>query len=99
MVKQIPGCISPDLMADMMRMGHGDELLLADADFPAVRFGKKVIRADGVAMKPLLEAILTYFPIDKAAMPFRSWHHGWELNRHRYWRMRNRCFIVTKIVL
>ena len=35
MLKQIPGCISPDLMRIMMQMGHGDELVVADADFPA----------------------------------------------------------------
>ena len=64
MVKGIPGCISPELMSTMMRMGHGDYLLLADADFPAETYGRCVIRADGVSMQALLEAVLKFFPLD-----------------------------------
>ena len=64
MLKKIPACLTPELVADMMRMGHGDEILFADADFPAHKFGKKVIRMDGVSMQPLMEAVLDYFPLD-----------------------------------
>ena len=64
MLKGIPNCISPELMAAMMRMGHGDGLLLADADFPADRYGRQVIRADGVKMQTLLLALLEFYPLD-----------------------------------
>ena len=64
MLKNIPACISPDLMHAMMSMGHGDEIVLADADFPAETNNDFVIRADGVDVATLLEAILPLFPLD-----------------------------------
>ena len=64
MLKNIPACISPDLMHALMTMGHGDELVLADADFPAATYSKRMIRADGVDVATLLEAILPLFPLD-----------------------------------
>ena len=45
-------------------MGHGDELVLADADFPAATFSKRVVCADGLNITTLLEAILPFFPLD-----------------------------------
>jgi L-fucose mutarotase len=64
MLKEIPGCISPELMCYMMQMGHGDELILADRDFPGHTFAKRVIRADGLSVATLLDAILKFFPLD-----------------------------------
>lgn len=64
MLKGIPSCISPELMAVMMRMGHGDELILADADFPAESCNARVLRADGVGLVELLRAILPLYPLD-----------------------------------
>lgn len=64
MLKNIPACISPDLMHALMSMGHGDEILLADADFPAATYAKRLLRADGVDVATLLEAILPFFPLD-----------------------------------
>ena len=64
MLKNIPSIISPDLMYVMMRMGHGDELVLADGDFPADTFSKRVVRADGLRIADLLKAILPFFPLD-----------------------------------
>lgn len=66
MLKNIPACLSPELMKVMMEMGHGDELLLADANFPAVANGRRVIRCDGLPIPMLLEAILQFFPLDYA---------------------------------
>lgn len=51
-------------MHALMSMGHGDEIVLADADFPAVTYSKRLIRADGVQLASLLEAILPLFPLD-----------------------------------
>ena len=64
MLRNIPACISPDLMHTLMTMGHGDEIVLADADFPAATYSKRLIRADGVDVATLLEAVLPFFPLD-----------------------------------
>ena len=64
MLRNIPACISPDLMHALMSMGHGDEIVLADADFPSATNSKRLIRADGVDVATLLEAILPFFPLD-----------------------------------
>ena len=64
MLRNIPACISPDLMHALMTMGHGDEIVFADADFPAATHSKRLIRADGVDMATLLEAVLPFFPLD-----------------------------------
>ncbi|SHH54802.1 RbsD/FucU family protein [Thermosipho atlanticus] len=64
MLKKIPVQISPDLMKTLMEMGHGDEILLADGNFPAHSYDKKVIRADGLGIPELMEAILKFLPLD-----------------------------------
>jgi L-fucose mutarotase len=56
--------ISPDLLAVLDRMGHGDEIVLADAHFPGDTFGKRVLRADGLKISDLLDAILPLFILD-----------------------------------
>lgn len=64
MLKRIPDIICPELMKDMMDMGHSDVIILADANFPAAANAKKLIRMDGVEIKDLLKAILPFFPLD-----------------------------------
>lgn len=64
MLRNIPACISPDLMHALMMMGHGDEIVFADADFPAADNAKRLIRADGLNIATLLDAILPFFPLD-----------------------------------
>ena len=64
MLKGISPLISPGLLEVMARMGHGDELILADAHFPAETFNQRVIRADGLRIADLLEAILPLFELD-----------------------------------
>ena len=56
--------ISPDLLAVLHRMGHGDEIVLADAHFPGETYGDRVLRADGLKIPDLLEAILPLFILD-----------------------------------
>jgi L-fucose mutarotase len=51
-------------MHTLMSMGHGDEIVLADADFPAASHSQRLIRADGLDVATLLEAILPFFPLD-----------------------------------
>ena len=64
MLKNIPAIISPDLIHALMSMGHGEEIVFADADFPASSYSKKIIRMDGVRIEALLEAVLPFFPLD-----------------------------------
>ena len=56
--------ISPDLLALLHRMGHGDEIILADAHFPGETYGKRVLRADGIKIPAMLDAILPLFALD-----------------------------------
>jgi L-fucose mutarotase len=64
MLNGISPLLSPELLDALYRMGHGDEILLADAHFPGDAFGQRVIRADGLGIPALLEAILPLFPLD-----------------------------------
>jgi len=64
MLNGISPLLSPELLDALYRMGHGDEILLADAHFPGNTFGQRVIRADGLGIPALIEAILPLFPLD-----------------------------------
>jgi L-fucose mutarotase len=64
MLKGISPLISPELLAALARMGHGDEIVLADAHFPGETHNDYVIRADGLKIDDLLEAILPLFELD-----------------------------------
>lgn len=67
MLKGISPLLSPDLLAVLYRMGHGDELVLADAHFPGETFNGRVLRADGLKIPALLDAILPLFVLDQYA--------------------------------
>ena len=64
MLKTISPLISPALLALLAEMGHGDELVLADANFPAATLARRLVRADGLAIPPLLEGLLRLLPLD-----------------------------------
>lgn len=64
MLKGISPLISPELLATLYRMGHGDEIVLADAHFPGESCNERVIRADGLKVADLLDAILPLFALD-----------------------------------
>jgi L-fucose mutarotase len=64
MLKGISPVISPDLIKILMEMGHGDELVLADGNFPAASVAQRLVRADGLGGTLLLDAILQVFPLD-----------------------------------
>lgn len=64
MLKGISPLISPSLLEVLCRMGHGDEIVLADAHFPGETFNPRVLRADGLRIPDLLEAILPLFELD-----------------------------------
>jgi L-fucose mutarotase len=65
MLKNIPAIISPELMMVLMEMGHGDEIVLADANYPVESAGTLSVRADGHGIPELLEAILLFLPLDQ----------------------------------
>lgn len=64
MLKKIPNCLTPELLKILMEMGHGDELVIGDGNFAAAGFAKRLVRCDGMGVLPILDAILTYFPLD-----------------------------------
>lgn len=67
MLKGISPIISPELLKALCEMGHGDELVIADGNFPAESIGKNaiVVRADGHGTAELLEAVLRLIPLDR----------------------------------
>ena len=67
MLKGIPAILSPELLKVVCEMGHGDELVIADGNFPAESIGKNavVIRADGHGVPEMLDAILQIIPLDQ----------------------------------
>ena len=66
MLKGISNLLSPELLKILMEMGHGDELVLGDGNFPAASHAQRLIRADGHNIPAMLDAILPLFPLDYA---------------------------------
>jgi L-fucose mutarotase len=64
MLKGISKLISPELIKILMEMGHGDEIVFADSNFPAASHANRLVRCDGHSIPELLEAILQLFPLD-----------------------------------
>jgi len=60
----VASCISPELLFALDKMGHGDEIVLADAFFPGDTFNPRVIRADGIRVPALLDGILALINLD-----------------------------------
>jgi L-fucose mutarotase len=66
MLRGIPAILSPDLMKTLMEMGHGEEIVLSDGNFPVGTHAQRIVRCDGHSIPALLEAILPLFPLDYA---------------------------------
>lgn len=64
MLKGIPNIISPELLKILDEMGHGDEIVIGDGNFPAASNAKRLIRCDGHNVPELLDAILKLIPLD-----------------------------------
>jgi L-fucose mutarotase len=64
MLRNIPPLLSPDLLHAIAAMGHGDDLVIADANFPGESMGQRCIRLDGITATDVLRAVLTLFPLD-----------------------------------
>ncbi|MBQ8657763.1 MAG: fucose isomerase [Clostridia bacterium] len=67
MLKGIPKIISPALLKILSEMGHGDEIVIADGNFPAENYGQRVVRADGLGGVEMLSAVLSLIPLDTYA--------------------------------
>jgi L-fucose mutarotase len=64
MLKGISSVLSPDLLKVLMEMGHGDEIVIGDGNFPAASHAKRLIRLDGHSVPEILEGIMKVFPLD-----------------------------------
>lgn len=69
MLKGIPNILTPELLKILMEMGHGDELVIADGNFPSQRIGQRVVRLDGHNVPEIMEAILKLYPLDTYSVP------------------------------
>ena len=67
MLKNIPKIVSPQLLKVLCEMGHGDEIVIVDGNFPAESCGQRVVRADGLGSEEILDAVLSLIPLDTYA--------------------------------
>ena len=67
MLKNVSPLISPELLKIIAEMGHGDEIVIADGNFPSHSVNGRVVRADGHGGVEMLDAILNLFPLDTYA--------------------------------
>jgi len=66
MLKNVPKNINPELLKILCEMGHTDEIVIADGNFPGTSLAQNIIRCDSTAILPLLESVLKLFPLDHA---------------------------------
>jgi L-fucose mutarotase len=64
MLKGLDPLLNADLLYVLRAMGHGDDLVIVDANFPAMTMGRRVVRMDGVSATRVLEAVLSVMPLD-----------------------------------
>ncbi|MBO9412462.1 MULTISPECIES: RbsD/FucU domain-containing protein [unclassified Ruegeria] len=64
MLRDIDPILSPELLHTLRAMGHGDEIVIADANFPGTSTGPLCIRADGSSASEVLRAVLSVMPLD-----------------------------------
>ena len=64
MLKGIPKNLSPELLKVLCEMGHSDEIVIADGNFPGASHAQRLIRADATGVTELLESIMRVFPLD-----------------------------------
>lgn len=86
MLKGINPLLGPDLLKVLAEMGHGDEIVLADANFTAASLGrgKPVIQMPGVGVAALAEAVLSLFPLDQyVERPCAFMHVGGQAPEYR----------------
>lgn len=65
MLKHIPKVISPELLKVLCEMGHGDEIVIGDGNFPAAAYAQRLVRADSIGAADMLDAVLQLIPLDQ----------------------------------
>ena len=65
MLKGISSILSPELLKILMEMGHGDEIVIGDGNFPAQSMGRRIVRLDGHGVPEILDAVMALFPLDQ----------------------------------
>ena len=94
MLKNIPPIISPELLKILAEMGHGDEIVLADANFPAAALARNLVRADGHGVPEILDAILQFFPLDTfVECPVALMDTGEQNVRPPIWQEYSKCIL------
>lgn len=69
MLKNVPKLIPPELLKILCEMGHGDELVIADGNFPSAEIGRRVVYLSGNGASEVLKAVLELVPLDTYAHP------------------------------
>jgi L-fucose mutarotase len=69
MLKGIHPLLTPELLYATAAMGHGDEIAIVDANFPAASLGPRLIEIRGASSPDVLDAVLTRFPVDTSVVP------------------------------
>ena len=64
MLKGIPPILAPELLKILMEMGHGDEIVIGDGNYPAASTARRLVRLDGHGVLEVVDAILKFFPLD-----------------------------------
>ena len=64
MLRGLNPLLTPELLMILRAMGHGDEIAIVDANYPALRDARRLARLDGADASQALEAILTVLPLD-----------------------------------
>lgn len=64
MLKGIPSVLSPELLKILMEMGHGDEIVIADGNFPSSAIAQRLVRLDGHGVTEILDAVMQFLPLD-----------------------------------
>jgi L-fucose mutarotase len=65
MLKSIHPLLGPDLLFTLASMGHGDEIAIVDANFPAASMARRLVGMRGVETAEMVEAILSLLPLDR----------------------------------
>lgn len=86
MLKNIPSILSPELLKILMEMGHGDQLVIADGNFPSAALARNIVRADGHGSEVILKSILELMPIDTYSKEsVLLMQHGEEVDKPTIW--------------
>ena len=86
MLKGIPDILSPELLKILDEMGHGDEIVIGDGNFPAASVAQRLVRLDGHGVPDVLDAVLRLMPLDTYVdAPVALMDNGDETNRPEIW--------------